>query len=112
MDGIERFPRPGSLANYWGLAPGCRNSGDATARLGSITKEGSKLARFVLGQMVLHILRRDPQMKRQYARIKHRRGAKIARTAVMRRLATTLWSMVKHNEPYRIGGAKTIRCTA
>jgi len=27
---IENFPRPGSLANYWGLTPGCRNSGDAT----------------------------------------------------------------------------------
>jgi hypothetical protein len=26
---IERFPRPASLANYWGLTPGCRNSGEA-----------------------------------------------------------------------------------
>lgn len=112
MDAIERFPRPASLANYWGLAPGCRNSGDATARLGSITKEGSQLARFVLGQMVLHALRRDPQMKRWYARIKHRRGAKIARTAVMRRLATILWRMVKHNEPYQIGAAQALRSTA
>ena len=112
MNDIQRFPRPGSLANYWGLTPGCRNSGDATARLGSITKEGSKLARFVLGQMVLHALRRDPEMKRWYARIKHRRGAKIARTAVMRRLTTILWHMVKHNEPYQIGGVKALRSTA
>jgi transposase len=112
MNDIQRFPRPASLANYWGLAPGCRNSGDATARLGSITKEGSQLARFILGQMVLHALRRDPEMKRWYARIKHRRGAKIARTAVMRRLATILWHMVKHNQPYQIGGAKALRSTA
>jgi transposase len=112
MDDVTRFPRPASLANYWGLTPGCRNSGDATARLGSITKEGSKLARFVLGQMVLHVLRRDPEMKRWYGRIKHRRGAKIARTAVMRRLTTILWHMVKHNEPYQIGGAKALRSTA
>jgi transposase len=29
---IERFPRPRSLANYFGLTPGCRNfSGDQTA---------------------------------------------------------------------------------
>jgi transposase len=47
---IERFPRPASLANYWGLTPGCRNSGEATDRLGSITKQGSAMARFVLGQ--------------------------------------------------------------
>jgi len=101
---IERFPRPGSLANYWGLAPGCRNSGDATDRLGSITKQGSSMARFILGQMVMHTLRRDAQMKAWYGRIKKRRGAKIARVAVMRRLATIIWHMVKHNEPYIPGG--------
>jgi transposase len=39
MDAVERFPRPGSLPNYWGLTPGCRNSGEATERLGSITKQ-------------------------------------------------------------------------
>ncbi|MCZ7539202.1 MAG: transposase [Anaerolineae bacterium] len=38
---IDRFARAKSLANFWGLTPGCRNSGDATDRLGSITKEGA-----------------------------------------------------------------------
>ena len=101
---IERFPRPASLANYWGLTPGCRNSGEATDRLGSITKQGSAMARFVLGHMVLHVLRRDGRMKAWYSRIKRRRGSKIARVAVMRRLATIIWHMVKHNEPYVVGG--------
>lgn len=101
---IERFPRPQSLANYWGLTPRCRNSGEATDRLGSITKEGSALARFLLGQMVLHILRRDGTMRAWYRGIKKRRGSKIARVAVMRRSATILWHMVKHNEAYIVGG--------
>jgi transposase len=101
---IERFPRPASLANYWGLTPGCRNSGEATNRLGSITKQGSAIARFTLGHMVLHVLRRDGRMKAWYSRIKRRRGSKIARVAVMRRLATIIWHMVKHNEPYVAGG--------
>jgi transposase len=101
---IDRFPRPGSLANYWGLTPGCRNSGEATDRLGSITKDGSTIARFILGQWVVHVLRRDPSMKAWYARIKKRRGSKIARVAVMRRLATMVWHMVKNHEPYQIGG--------
>jgi transposase len=104
MGPIARFPTPGSLANYWGLTPACRNSGDATDRLGSITKQGSALARFQLGQMVMHVLRRDAWMKAWYRRIKSRRGAKIARVAVMRRLATILWSMVKHQRPYVVGG--------
>jgi transposase len=106
MGPIERFPTPGSLANYWGLTPACRNSGDATDRLGSITKQGSSLARFHLSQMVMHVLRRDRWMKTWYARIKKRRGAKIARVAVMRRLATILWQMVTHGQPYMLGGSR------
>ena len=101
---IDRFPRPRSLANYFGLTPGCRNSGETTDRLGSITKDGSRLARFLLGQLVLHVLKRDATMRAWYARIKHRRGSKIARVAVMRRLTTILWHMLKHQEPYRVGG--------
>jgi transposase len=101
---IERFPRPASLANYWGLTPGCRNSGEATDRLGSITKQGSVTARFILGQLVLHVLRRDAAMRSWYGRIKKRRGSKIARVAVMRRLATIIWHMVKHQQPYVVGG--------
>ena len=101
---IERFRRPASLANYWGLTPGCRNSGEATDRLGSITKQGSAMARFILGQVILHVLRRDAHMRLWYGRIKRRRGSKSARVAVMRRLATVIWHMVKHHEPYVIGG--------
>lgn len=105
---IERFPRPGSLANYWGLTPGCRNSGEATDRLGSITKQGSAMARFILGQMVLHVLRKDPHLRAWYRRIKKRRGAKIARVAVMRRLATIIWHMVKYQQPYITGGPERV----
>jgi transposase len=101
---IERFPRPGSLPNYWGLTPRCRNSGEVTDRLGSITKQGSAMARFLLGQLVLHVLRRDSWMRAWYGRIKRRRGSKIARVAVMRRLTTIIWHMLKHKEPYVIGG--------
>jgi transposase len=101
VSGIDRFPRASSLANYWGIVPGCRNSGEATQRLGSITKEGSALARFLLGQLVLHVLRKDRAMKDWYQRIKRRRGAKIARVAVMRRLATVIWHMLHDRRSYQ-----------
>jgi transposase len=100
---IERFPRPRSLANYFGLTPGCRNSGNVQDRLGSITKEGSKIARFILGQLVLHFLKHDPKMRQWYQRIKLRRGAKIARVAVMRRVTTIFWHMLTHRESYSYG---------
>jgi transposase len=99
---IDRFPRPGSLPKYWGITPRSNNSGDNKQRLGSITKEGSSLARCVLGQMVMHVLRRDAVMKQWYMRIKKRRGSRIARVAVMRRLATIIWYMVKRQQPYKL----------
>jgi transposase len=98
---IERFKRPDSLANYFGLTPGCRNSGEATQRLGSITKQGSKIVRYLLGQAVIKVLRFDGAMRAWFKRIKRRRGSKIARVAVMRRLATILWHMLKKKQKYR-----------
>ena len=101
---IERFPRGRSLANFLGLTPGCSSSGE-TERLGSITKEGSRMVRFLLGQVVLHVLRRDPTVRAWYQRIKRRRGAKIARVAVMRRTATIMWRMLSKGERWRPGAA-------
>ena len=101
---IDRFPRAKSLANFWGLTPGCRNSGEVTDRLGSITKQGSTMVRYLLGHLVVHLLRRDSYMKQWYQKIKKRRGAKIARVAVMRRVAEIIWHMVKHRQAYVVGG--------
>lgn len=106
---VRRFPSPRSLANYFGLTPGCRNSGEASDRLGSITKEGSGIVRFLLGQMVLHVLKRDPHMREWYRRLRRRRGSKIARVAVMRRLATIFWHMLTYGERYHIGGPPRLR---
>ena len=101
---IERFPRPRSLANFFGLTPGCRNSGNAQHRLGSITKEGSSIVRFHLGQLVVHVLKKDRVIRQWYRKIKGRRGSKIARVAVMRRITTILWHILTHREAYSSGG--------
>ncbi len=99
---IERFPRGRSLANFLGLTPGCRSSGE-TERLGSITKVGSRMVRFLLAQVILHLLRRDTTVRAWYQRIKRRRGSKIGRVAVMRRTATIMWRMLSTGEPWRPG---------
>ncbi len=98
---IECFKHADSLANFFGLTPGCRNSGAATQRLGSITKRGSKMVRYLLNQAVVKVLRFDGKMRTWFKGIKKRRGSKIARVAVMRRLATILWHMLKKKQKYR-----------
>jgi len=97
---VERFPRSHSLANYWGLTPGCRNSGDNNQRLGSITKAGSSMARWLLAQVAHQALRKDRRLREWFKRIKRRRGASIARVAVMRRLATIVWHMLTQRKTY------------
>jgi transposase len=97
---VERFPRAHSLANYWGLTPGCRNSGEKDQRLGRITKAGSSTARWLLAQVVHRVLRKDARLREWFKRIKRRRGSSIARVAVMRKLATIIWHMLSKKATY------------
>jgi transposase len=97
---VERFPRAHSLANYWGLTPGCRNSGENNQRLGSITKAGSSMARWLLAQVTIKVLRKDARLREWFKRLKRRRGASIARAAVMRKLATVIWHMLSKRMTY------------
>ncbi len=97
---ISRFPRGRSLANFFGLTPGSRSSGE-TERLGSITKEGSRMVRFLLGQAIFHVLRCDGKIRAWYKQIKRRRGANIARVAVMRRLVVIMWHMLTKREAWQ-----------
>jgi transposase len=97
---VERFPRAHSLANYWGLTPGCRNSGENNQRLGRITKAGSSMARWLLAQVTIKVLRKDARLREWFKRIKRRRGASIARVGVMRKLATIIWHMLSKRKTY------------
>jgi transposase len=97
---VERFPRAHSLANYWGLTPGCRNSGENNQRLGSITKAGSGMARWLLAQVTHKVLRKDGRLREWFKRIKRRRGAGITRVAVMRKLTTIIWHMLSKKTTY------------
>jgi transposase len=97
---VERFPRAPSLANYWGLTPGCRNSSENNQRLGSITKAGSDMSTWLLAQVTHKVLRKDAWLREWFKRIKRRRGATIARVAVLRKLATILWHMLSKRMTY------------
>ena len=97
---VERFPRSASLANYWGLTPGCRNGGENKKRLGHITKAGSSIVRWLLAQATHKALCKDPQLREWFRRVKRRRGATVARVAVMRKLATIIWHMLSKRITY------------
>ena len=97
---IERFPTPDSLANYFGVTPGCHSTGDKKQHT-PITKAGSSLVRSILNTAVNHVVRKDKAMKDWYKGIKKRKGSKTARVAVMRRLATIVWHILKRQTTYQ-----------
>lgn len=83
---VARFATPERLTSWAGLTPTERSSADHTRR-GHISKQGSRWLRWILVEAATNAVR-DPQLGRFAARIARRRGVKIARVAVARRLLT------------------------
>jgi hypothetical protein len=69
-----------------------------------VTKLGSSFIRHALCQALVHVLRKDRWIRRWYQRIKTRRGSNVARVAVMRRLVTMFYAMLRDQMPYVPGG--------
>jgi transposase len=91
---IERFTRSKQVVSYLGLNPREYSSG-GNQRLGSISKQGNKLARWLLVEAAQTAARYDSQLHRLYVRLKLRRGSKIAKIAVARKLAVRLYWMLR-----------------
>src|SRR5262245_3773133 len=62
---VARFPDSKHVVSYVGLAPALNASADKY-HLGHITKQGSTLLRFALGQAASHAARMDADLKRTY----------------------------------------------
>lgn len=58
------------------------------------------MARWLLAQVTVKVLRVDAKLKEWFKRIKRRRGSGIARVAVMRKLATIIWHMLTKKKTY------------
>lgn len=83
--------RDGRLVGaYAGLTPRVNQSGEHCYR-GHITHQGSPWLRWILVQIAMHVVRRDPALRNFYQRIRKRSSAKIARVAVARKLAAICW---------------------
>ncbi len=94
-----RFPGSKHVVSYVGLAPAVSASAD-TCHLGQITKQGSSLLRWVLGQAAPLAARADDDLHRVYRTLIHRRGRPKARVAVARKLLVRLFIMVRDQIDY------------
>jgi len=88
----ERFGCGKQIASYLGLVPSEDSSGDRR-RLGHISKQGNSLLRFLLVEAAQVTVRSNQEWRSKFFHLAMRRGRKIAKVAMARRLAIRLYWM-------------------
>jgi transposase len=99
---VARFASARKLCAWAGLTPTIRSS-DGKARLGHITRQGSRALRWALVEAAQKAALGGGPMRETFERIAKRRGRKIAKVAVARRIATLSYYGLRDGE---------IRCLA
>jgi len=97
---IRRFPSARQLVGYLGLDPRVRQSGNAGARHGRISKTGSSLARGMLGEAAWSVAQTPGPLRAFFERIRSRKGPQVAATATARKLACLFWCLLTRQEDY------------
>jgi transposase len=95
----ERFQCGKQIASYLGLVP-LEDSSGQRRRLGHITKQGNSLLRFLLVEAAQVTVRSDGEWRSKYFHLAMRRGRKIAKVAMARRLAVHLYWMWRKGWDY------------
>jgi transposase len=95
----ERFRCGKQVASYLGLVPLEESSGNRR-RLGHITKQGSSMLRFLLVEAAQVTVRSLPEWRSKYLHLMMRRGRKIAKVAMARKLAVRLYWMMRQGWDY------------
>jgi len=95
----DRFQWGKQIASYLGLVPLEESSGKRR-RLGHITKRGNSLLRFLLVEAAQVTVRSIPEWHSKYFHLAMRRGRKIAKVAMARRLAVQMFWMLRKGWDY------------
>ena len=95
----DRFQCGKQIAAYLGLVPLEDSSGERR-RLGHITKQGNSLLRFLLVEAAQVTARSLPEWRSKYVHLTLRRGRKIAKVAMARRLAVRMYWMLRKGWDY------------
>lgn len=96
---IKRFPNYKKLVSWAGLAPSMHQSGDVEY-YGRITKQGSKMIRWIMVESARIAVNHDPRLRAFYERVKYRRGDQKAIVATANKMLKIIWTMLSRREPY------------
>ena len=96
---VERFKRSKQVVSYLGLNPREHSSG-GKQRLGAISKQGNPMMRSLLVEAGHSAARLDPELHKDYQRLKLRRGSGVAKVAIARKLAVRMYWMLRQQANY------------
>ena len=96
---VNRFPDSKHMCADLGLVPSLHQSGDVWIT-GHITRAGNKWLRRNMIECARVAVRKDPQLREFYTRIRQKRGERKALIAVARKMVSYAFWMLKRNVTY------------
>jgi transposase len=96
---IKRFNNPKSLVKYAGLCPGTSQSGKKSHDI--VCNANNKWLKGMITEVSGRGALLDDRYIRHYVRINKRKGFKVARRSVARKMMTDIWYILTKEEPFR-----------
>ena len=101
---VERFRRSKQVVSYLGLNPRESSSG-GQQRLGSISKQGNSMLRWLLTEAAQTASKFDPELRRDYLRLQFRRGTGVGKISIARKLAVRLYWRLREAAQFGAAGS-------
>lgn len=96
---VKRFKTAKKLVMYAGLCPGVYQTGDTEINVRNYAV--NKNLKWILTECSGRAATLPgTKFQKMYARMKKKKGAKVARRAVARHMLTVIWHMLQNEEPY------------
>jgi transposase len=96
---IRRFDNPKSLVNCAGLCPGVYQTGNTNYDV--INKANNKWLKWILTECAGRAAMFDNRYLKHFSKVNKRKGWKVARRSLGRKMLTDIWHILSKNEPYR-----------
>jgi len=97
---VNRFASFNRLCAYAGLAPLVSQSGDKTARHGSLMTNRRKNLQWIVLETVFHFIKTSNERQAHYEELKARKGANTAKVIMARQMLKIIYHVLKEQRPY------------
>lgn len=98
---VERFANERAFANYCCLTPGTWQSAERRRDV-PVGRHGNLYLKATLTESAQTAVRTDPRLGAFYRKLRRRKGSGQAMTAAARKLAVSVYHMLKRREAYRV----------